>query len=475
MASNIFFTFNYQNWPLAATFEIILDQIESGESVTWVDLTGRITPSHGFPLADRAHYRILRHKMRKFRLLEGLGALSKDRFKVFVASMSKEFVDDRKTHDLASQVAYLELIAMVREAEPSRSEFRFKLNQYTNTFLKTYSTALEILKSTEVDKVYLYNGRFLQERAVWEACNYLGIEVVFFEKFHPNWTDRYFLFEKPTHSPAYRSLIMKEFGDRLRGIDHSLFLKKGSQWFEDRINGKTQEFTSRQTNFSNFQLDKPLLVFFHSSEDELITTDLVSKTWGNQIDALKTLVKVLGALNSHALIVRAHPNLLYKSQKEIDLWRKLGRDLEVDYDWVRFIDSESDINSYQLVRDSEVVVTVGSTIGVEAAYLRKKSILIGRAFHEDMDITVNPMNSSELASIIMQDFSNEELEYRHLNSLNYAIFNELGGEIFSNLQRLELGQKTFFTFNGLVIKQSLFVSILMRVDTLIRKVIPIWR
>ena len=65
MDSNYFFTFNYQNWPLAAALEIMLEQIENEKSVTWIDLTGRFTASHGFPLADRLHYRITRNRIRQ--------------------------------------------------------------------------------------------------------------------------------------------------------------------------------------------------------------------------------------------------------------------------------------------------------------------------------------------------------------------------------------------------------------------------
>ena len=473
MDSNYFFTFNYQNWPLAAALEIMLEQIENEKSVTWIDLTGRFTASHGFPLADRLHYRITRNRIRQSGLTNKLNLNYINKFRSI--DIEKDLAVRIKVTEIASEVAYLELIAMVREAEPSRKEYRLKLRQYQKTYLKVYFATIKILEDKKVEKVYLYNGRFLQERAVWDACIFLGITVVFFEKFHPNWTDRYFLFEKPTHSPEYRGSVMQNFGEQFKEENPKLFSEVGSKWFENRIIGKTQEFTSKQIANNTLRLEKPYVVFFHSSEDELITTNLVSKSWGNQISALLALVEALGAENRYCLIVRAHPNLLHKSPKEIAIWRKLGKELESKYDWIRFVDSESPINSYALVKGSEFVVTVGSTLGVEAAYLRKKSILLGRALHESMGITLNPEDVSELVNFIRMDLQNPDLQLRYNRSLFYATFNEFGGTMFSRLDCKHGKRGPFYIYDNFLIQQSLFVSILMRLDTALRKVIPLWR
>jgi len=471
--SNYFFTFNYQNWPLAATLEIMLEQLENKKTVTWIDLTGQFTASHGFPLADRLHYKITRNRIRKSGLTNKLNLVYINNFRS--CNISKDISVSNLVSGIASEVAYLELIAMVREAEPSKEEYRLKLKQYRETYLKVYFASIKILENKKVEKVYLYNGRFLQERAVWDACIFLGITVIFFEKFHPNWTDRYFLFENPTHSPEYRGSVMQNFGERLEKENPKLFLEAGSNWFENRILGKTQDFTSKQIANDTSSFGRPFAVFFHSSEDELITTDLVSKSWGNQISALLALVKVLDDERIYSLIVRAHPNLLHKSPKEVALWRKLGKELEAKHKWIKFVDSESSINSYGLVKSSEFVVTVGSTLGVEAAYLKKKSILLGRALHESMGITLNPEDEKDLADFIRMDLQNQDLQLRYNRSLYYATFNEFGGSMFSRLECKCGNRGPFYAYGDFLIQQSLYVSILMRLDTALRKVNPLWR
>ncbi len=473
MGSDYFFTFNYQNWTLAATLEIMLELLENKKNVTWVDMTGRLAKSHEFPIADRLHYKIIRNRIRKSGLINKSNLVYKNKFKSIY--MNKDIAKNSRVQKIASEVAYLELIAMVREAEPSKEEYKLKLKQYQETYLRVYFETIKILENEKIEKVYLYNGRFLQERAVWDACIFLGITVVFFEKFHPNWIDRYFLFEKPTHSPEYRGSVMQDFGERLEKENPQLFLEAGSKWFENRILGKTQDFTSKQISENTFSFKRPYVVFFHSSEDELITTDLVSQAWGNQISALLALVEVLDAEDRYCLIIRAHPNLLHKSPREIAIWRNLGKELESKYEWVRFVNPESSINSYGLVKGSEFVVTVGSTLAVEAAYLRKKSILLGRSLHESMGITLNPEDRDDLVTFIRMDLRDQDLQLRYRRSLFYATFNEFGGSKFSRLECKDGKRGPFYTHDNFLIQHSLYVSLFMRLDTALRKVILIWR
>jgi hypothetical protein len=197
--------------------------------------------------------------------------------------------------------------------------------------------------------------------------------------------------------------------------------------------GITQDYTKKQKDVIPLNFAKPFVVFFHSSEDELITTDLQSKTWGNQISALTSLVKVLEVITGLNLIIRAHPNLLHKSKNEIELWRSLGAGLEAKYSWISFVDSDSSISSYGLIMQAESVVTVGSTIGVEAAFWGKKSILIGRAFHESMGITLNPENRDQLREMLEKEFTQDEVSERRSRAIDYAVFHELGGNKFSNV------------------------------------------
>lgn len=471
MAKNYFFLFSYQEWPMATCLEIIENQLVTGDSATLIDLTGKYKSEHEFPIADRLKIAIVSMRLRKSKIYLNLLEKYEPNFEVLEDKSGPRLTPSAILIALADEVAYLELIAVVREAEPSRERYADRLRKYRQTFLDTYSAALRILNTEKVDHVYLYNGRFLQERAVWEACRFLQIPIVFYEKFNPFWKNRYFLFKNPTHSPSYRSSIMLNFGRNLFSTDIRRYQSVGNAWFENRMLGKTQDYTSKQNNLVQHRFTKPFVVFFHSSEDELITTDLQSKTWGNQISALNSLVDVLKEIGGKNLMIRAHPNLLHKSANEIGIWKSLGARLELEYSWITFVDSESDVSSYQLIMDAESVVTVGSTIGVEAAYWGKKSILMGRAFHEEMGITMNPENKVQLRQLLELEITKEDLETRKLSALDFAVFHELGGTKFSSVDYRLKSNRDDYHFRGFVMRQPRVVSLLMRLDSFLRKVL----
>ncbi len=469
MTNNYFFQFSYQEWPMATCFEVMKNQLNSGFGATFIDLTGKFRFQYEFPIADRIKILLVRARLKKSKIFTTLMSEYPTKFRVVSDYPDFGLEPNSALSNLAVEVAYLELIASIREAEPSREKYKDRLRKYEQTFIHTYLGTLAILNKEKVDSVYLYNGRFLQERAAWEACISLQIPVIFYEKFNPSWKNRYFLFQNPTHSPSYRSAIMLNFGINLRKKDFNYYKVVGSQWFEARKLGISQDYTKKQKELTPLNFPKPFVVFFHSSEDELITTDLKSKTWGNQTSALTSLVEVLEGIKGLNLVIRAHPNLLYKSKNEIDLWRSLGARFEAKYSWVSFVDSDSSISSYGLLMQAESVVTVGSTIGVEAAFWGKKSILIGRAFHEIMGITLNPENRDQLRIMIEMEFTKDEITERRYKALDYAVFHELGGNKFSNVELNIWKNKDQYNFGNLSLRQPIIVSALMRLDSIIRK------
>jgi len=470
VTNNYFFQFSYQEWPMATCFEVIKNQLNSGFGTTLIDLTGKYRFEHEFPIADRFKIMLVRIRLKKSRIYATLESEYPNKFRVISDSPSFDLQPSEALSIIAAEVAYLELIAVVREAEPSREKYKDRLKNYEQTFLHTYLRTIEILNKENVDRVYLYNGRFLQERAVWEACLFLQIPTIFYEKFNPSWKNRYFLFQNPTHSPSYRSSIMLDFGIKLKNQDFNHYKAVGTKWFESRMLGITQDYTEKQSNAFQFNFTKPFIVFFHSSEDELITTDLQSKVWGNQISALTSLVNVIEDIGRFNLVIRCHPNLLHKSKNEILLWRSLGAELEAKHSWISFVDPDSSISSYGLIMKAESVVTVGSTIGVEAAFWGKKSVLIGRAFHESMDITLNPENKDQLREMLETEFTQDEISERRFRALDYAVFHELGGNKFLNVKYSTWKSRDRYNFGRLVLRQPIIASALMRLDKIMRKV-----
>lgn len=457
--------FNFRNfdWCLSTSIEIIRRELERNASVDWAYWDTGLSFPREFPIAEKIRVLQIHRNIRTHRFLNlvksgiSSGSLSFLKFDAQPVNQTGEIQSKART------AAYLELISRVREAHPNKENYRQILLKLENCYTKTYLKTMSELKKKRPDRVYIYNGRFLQERAVADYCNSAEIPIIYFERFNPSWKERYFLFMKDTHSPRYRSKIMMEFGNRIQIDSHERFVELGAEWFSERQKGITQPFTKYQNvDFTNGR-SRPFFVFFHSSEDELITTDLTSETWGSQMQALRKLVNTMHKLGTHDLIVRMHPNLRFKSVVEIEIWRKLADELTFAHSWISFLSPESPINSYSLINESTAVVTVGSTIGVEAAFMLKPSILIGRAFHEEMGITLNPADSLELLLLLSSDFSKLEFESRRLNAMKYAIFHATGGVEFQDV-KLQKPALRNYDFLGVNLSNSLMVKLFMKLE-----------
>jgi hypothetical protein len=465
---DLIFTFRYADWVFATSLEIMASGMVRGDRIDWVDWAGKFQKRWEFPISDRA--RIIETKMRikQSRLIQKLNNLGEVGQLRYVSSTPFPLGKTLESERLAHEVAYLELISTLRESAPIAKDHESELSDFAVTFERTFNSAISLLQKERPNKVYIYNGRFLQERAVWEACLKLSIPVVFFEKFNPNWIDRYFLFNEPVHSLRYRSSIMDEFGTSLFQMNASEFECVGEQWFQDRRLGKSQVHTKNQALASGFDSVKPYFVFFHSSEDELITTELSSILWGNQMTALRTLIKVMSRIGTYDLVVRLHPNLMFKSNREIRIWENFSQEVMRDFPWVHFIAPSSDISSYRLIDQAVGILTVGSTIGVEAAFFERKSLLLGKAFHEHMEITQNPSSEMELEQFIVEDLPREIVMKSKHNALKYAVFHSQGGTRFTYIRHLTKRKKPTYYFQDFKISRSLGVSILMRIDVKLR-------
>lgn len=465
----LFFTFRYADWALAAGLEIMVTKITEDVNISWIDWTGKFQKRYEFPMSDRLYIFQIANRIRRSNLSRTLSNFGIGEQFNRTKKVPKFESAPQKIKILADEVAYLELISILRESSPQKEYHVKVLVEYRKTFLQTFSAAHSLLSAERPNKVFIYNGRFLQERAVWEACRELNIPVIFYEKFNPNWLTRYFLFEEPTHSPSYRSHIMSTFGEILARVNLSEFTNIGASWFKDRQLGKTQNYTKYQMPNLGFHVRKPFYVFFHSSEDELITTDLASVSWGSQLTALRTLIEVMNGIQEFQLVIRMHPNLLHKSAREIGIWEELGKEISKDYPWIHYISPSSPVSSYELIGQSVGVISVGSTIGVEAAFFEKKSILLGRAFHEEMKITKNPNSKHDLAQLIKQKSDVADTEKSKHNSLKYATFHAMGGTPFKWVSLASKKRRPYYYIEDFQIIRSLSVSILMRVEIWIKK------
>ena len=144
---------------------------------------------------------------------------------------------------------------------------------------------------------------------------------------------------------------------------------------------------------------KKKIAIFNSSEDEFMA---IGGSWEenrlfkNQYEGL-TFISNYAKDHNIIFYLRIHPNLRGTQKSYLEKLLALKSDNFV------VIPPESKISTYNLMYNCDAIITFGSSIGVEATYWSKPSILLGNCFYRHLNITYNPTSTKELITLIESD------------------------------------------------------------------------
>jgi hypothetical protein len=189
-------------------------------------------------------------------------------------------------------------------------------------------------------------------------------------------------------------------------IQPDLALKQriGEQFYKDRENniiGSWTTFLDKQDPSLlpvNWDGNKHNIALFTSSEDEFMS---ISNEWDNpffesQLDGLRFVANIISSEPTYHLYVRVHPNTKYMAKAYVDSIQEIGT-----YSNVTLIDSDSNISTYQLLNKCNKVITFGSTLGMEAVYRKKPSILLSKCFYYFLKGPFLPKHTSEIKFLVL--------------------------------------------------------------------------
>ncbi|QWD11240.1 hypothetical protein G6704_01635 [Polynucleobacter paneuropaeus] len=265
--------------------------------------------------------------------------------------------------------------------------------------LLVYLRAREVIKDFKPDFVVTFNGRFATAKPIIDAAESLGVKVLRHERGH-SYT-HYEIFSKSIHNFSY---ICKRISDLWKQGDPNNRHEIGHKYFWRRRGGDGigwYSFTERQHQGMAPRriLNKRRLVYFSSSDDEFAAiTDINDQgPWADQLSAVRDLISVIKGNSGIELIVRVHPHMLKKSAADLNRWHELAAlGAEV-------ILPQDPTDSYALLDSADIVLSFGSTMGIEATYWRKPSILLGPAAYRGTNVAFEPSNKQEIEALLSQD------------------------------------------------------------------------
>lgn len=292
------------------------------------------------------------------------------------------------------------LISNTRDHWLDTKMHRSKVKTGLETAILVHENAKLILSKIKPHGVILFNGRFLEARPFIRMCQ--TMEIDFYTHERGGQIDRY-MFRKNS-TPHTLAFVKSEIEELWRNAPQDK-IEIGRSFFEDRRNKVIQTwhvFTKSQINGTlpaNFDKAKYNIGIFNSSMDEYEgIPDFNSLLYKDDNEGIRKLCKAFLSRPEFHFYLRVHPNLkgLNTTQTiEIDKIKDSFENLTV-------IPADHIIDSYALMEAVDTVVSFGSTMGVEALYWNKHSVLLGRGYFEDLAGIQVPKSHEEAIEIISQ-------------------------------------------------------------------------
>ena len=260
----------------------------------------------------------------------------------------------------------------------------------------TFEKVRVIIHNARPDVIITFNGRFATCRPIVEAAL---TEGVYLQRHERGATfDRYALFDESIHSAAYVRRRIVELWSQAEprereSVAHSFFVRRRNG---DGIGWYSFVDHQIQVNVPPRVEEVRRVVYFSSSDDEYaaISDTVEPGSWGEQLQAVQALIDTCAEFDDIELLIRVHPHIKKKASVARARWNSLtGKN-------VRIIPAESTVDSYGLLDSADAVVTYGSTIGIEAAYWGKPSVLLGPSTYAGLGTCLEPKSKAELAQLL---------------------------------------------------------------------------
>ena len=335
----------------------------------------------------------------------------------FTSAIDCQTADDLmnlRIEDFSVGRAAMSSLMQVLQADLSHSQIDSVLPlllEIIESGVAVYCSAKAIIDRSEVDEVIFFNGRFIHEAAILAACRTSKKPYRIHERGAT--PDKYWLVDYLVHDAkaAYRDVNDLWSYDIARNVPVE---QRARDYLSRRINdgdgGAWISFSKqfdREMHFEALKQEIGILtpntwVFFQSSNDEYAAIDpsVVEPTeWSRQEEVVSFVAERLPA--NTTLVVRIHPHMQKKNPEDILSWHSLKKTILATGAKVKFVWQDSEINSYSLAENANLVISCGSTIGAESIYLGTPSICCGSSVWGFVDGAMQAFSYSELDDALM--------------------------------------------------------------------------
>lgn len=340
----------------------------------------------------------------------------------------KDLMDLKYNNFEVGQAVCSSLVSNFRNSQPDLANNYKIIKKMILSAVQVYEFTRLSIKQQNPDTVYLFNGRFCNHRAVMRATLDAGKEILI----HERGASR-FKYDVQPFMPhdvvRWQQNILTTWSNVSDDPDS---YELGTRFFTERRDGLEQSwmsFTEHQKRdlLPKIDQNKKIITYFSSSDDEFVSVGDMFRftTWENQYQAVADLIDICKKSPNIQLFIRLHPHLGEKSREDQLRWLVLGQ-----ISGVSIVSFDSEVDTYALIDRSDIVVTAGSTVGIEAVYWGRPSITLGPSYYSELNVTHYPKSTAELELMINSNNLNVEREL----TIPYGYYMKTFGEAYKHYE-----------------------------------------
>lgn len=417
---------------IETAIEIAFDRVESGEDVFYVNLR------EGLPVCEDRSFMHFLVDLPRIRMKSASRLLSNTNIEVVdseygddviikAEAAAKKIMGDCHSIDDVKKIKYEEfddigwgvlssLISITRNSRIDFNKNKRAIFNYFKSSLMVYLQVQKLIEQYDPDEVLLFNGRFATTRAVLRAADSMGRRSWMIHERGCD-KDHYWIGDVMPHDNV---ALQKRINDAWRPE----LIEDGRRFFQarrDRVERHWHVHTLKQEKGKlprEFNKKSKWVIFFTSSEDEMVAIGdkYINHHFPDQILAIQWLSSIVQGIDGLKMCVRVHPNIASKGASDRSRWDEMEVPDSV------LIRSDDDIDTYALIDNSHVVCTYGSTVGVEATYWGKPSLLLANAAYDCLDVAMMAESESQVEAYLRAPFN-----YPQKNAIKYGAYYEAFG------------------------------------------------
>ncbi len=255
------------------------------------------------------------------------------------------------------------LISFYNNKKPNLNVIKSKVRELLCTSALIYEKSRYIMLKHKPDRIITFNNRFASSLPIILAAEQMNIKILRHDR-GSNFK-KYSLFEFDINDPRNFKNIQKNWKNYKNKnkfkIANNFFKKKFNKTFRDEVN---KNFTNNQIKnlLPKLPKEKKIITYYTSTEYE---QEAYLKLKYKQLEVFKNFYACFKNLKNAHLVIRVHPSL---SKKNDLSWKQFeGKN-------VTLVSSVSGVDTYALMRKSDLVCGYSSRIVLESAYLKIPTI-----------------------------------------------------------------------------------------------------